>query len=331
MSARTVLLTGAAGFIGSHTAVALLRRGDRVVGLDNFNDYYDPARKRENVREIQEECPGADFVLKDGDIRDRALLRELFEKEKFDAVVHLAAMAGVRASELAPHLYFDVNLTGTLNLLELSAEFGKPNFVFASTSSAYGNSSPSPFVETASADRPLAPYPASKRAAELLGHSYHHLHGLDFTALRFFTVYGPRGRPDMMAFKVMKSMLTGDVIPLYDAGRLKRDWTFVDDIVRGVVAAVDRRLGYEIVNLGRGEPLLVSDFMAALEACAGRRANTVDTPMPKADVEATCADIGKAQRLLGYQPRVSVPEGVRLTYEWFTRAFRAQGSALVER
>jgi UDP-glucuronate 4-epimerase len=314
-------LTGAAGFIGSHTATALLRRGDRVVGLDNFNDYYDPARKRENVREIAEACPGADFTLHEGDLRDRVTLRSVFEAERFDAVVHLAAMAGVRASELAPHLYYDVNLTGTLNLLELCTEFGRPNFVFASTSSAYGNSSPSPFVETAPADRPLAPYPASKRSAELLGHSYHHLHGLDFTALRFFTVYGPRGRPDMMAFKVMQSMFTGETIPLYDGGRLKRDWTFVEDIVRGVLAAVDRRLGYEIVNLGRGEPVLVSDFMAALESCAGRRANTVDTPMPKADVEATFANIEKAARLLDYRPSVSVPDGVRATYEWFARTF----------
>jgi UDP-glucuronate 4-epimerase len=314
-------LTGAAGFIGSHTATALLRRGDRVVALDNFNDYYDPARKRQNVREIVEACPGDNFTLHEVDLRDRAALRALFQGERFDAIVHLAAMAGVRASELAPHLYYDVNLTGTLNLLELCAEFGRPNFVFASTSSAYGNSSASPFVEDAPADRPLAPYPASKRSAELLGHAYHHLHGVDFTALRFFTVYGPRGRPDMMAFKVMRSMFTGEVMPLYDGGRLKRDWTFVEDIVSGVVAAVDRRLGYEIVNLGRGEPVLVSEFMAALEACAGRRANTVDTPMPKADVEATFANIEKARRLLDYRPTISVPDGVRSTYEWFARTY----------
>ena len=320
MSQRTILLTGAAGFIGSHTAAALLARGDRVVGVDNFNDYYDPRRKRANVNEVERELPGAAFELREGDIRDTGFLRQLFAGQRFDAVVHLAAMAGVRASVEAPLLYYEVNLAATMSLLELTREFGLPNFVFASTSSAYGNSSASPFSESAPADRPLAPYPASKRSAELLGHAYHHLYGVDFTALRFFTVYGPRGRPDMMAYKIMDSMHSGEAVPLYEGGRLKRDWTYVGDIVQGILAAVDRRLGYEIVNLGRGEPILVSEFVAALEGYAGRRARTVPASMPKADVEATSADIGKARALLGYQPRVSVSEGVRATYDWFLRS-----------
>lgn len=322
MTARTILVTGAAGFIGSHVCAALLRDGRRVVGLDNFNDYYSPARKRENVREIAQEAPGAGLELVEGDLRDRDGVRRLFVEHRFDAVVHLAAMAGVRASVADPFLYYEVNLTATLGLLELAREFGKPNFVFASTSSAYGQSDALPWVETDSADRPLAPYPASKRSAELLGHAYHHLHGLDFTALRFFTVYGPRSRPDMMAYKVMDSLERGTQIELYDGGRLKRDWTYVADIVSGVCAAVDRRLGYEIVNLGRGEPVLVSDFLAELERCAGKKANTLSAPMPRADVEATCADIGKARRLLGYDPKVPVAEGARLSYEWFRSAVR---------
>ncbi|HEV8245645.1 MAG TPA: NAD-dependent epimerase/dehydratase family protein [Polyangiaceae bacterium] len=319
MAERTILLTGVAGFIGSHAASALLRRGERVVGLDNFDAYYDPARKRENLREVAAEAPGRTLELVEGDVRDRDLLRRLFEQHRFDVVIHLAAMAGVRASVERPWLYYDVNLTGTLNLLELTREFPSPSFVFASTSSAYGNSAEMPFVETAAADRPLAPYPASKRAAELLGHTYHHLNGLCFTALRFFTVYGPRGRPDMMAHKIMNSLRSGEQIPLYEGGRLERDWTYVTDIVEGVVAASERSSGYEIINLGRGEPVRVSDFLAELEACAGKKANTVVMPMPKADVEGTFADIGKARRLLGYAPRVSVSEGARLTWEWFEK------------
>ena len=317
MTEQRVLITGAAGFIGSHVSVALMRKGVRVVGVDNFNDYYAPLRKRQNLREVAAEAPGGAFELVEGDLRDRELLRRVFSEHRFDAVVHLAAMAGVRASVERPFLYYDVNVTATLGLLELAREFGNPNFVFASTSSAYGQSTAMPWVETACADRPLAPYPASKRSAELIGHAYHHLYGLDFTALRFFTVYGPRGRPDMMNYKIIDSMRRGTLIELYDGGRLKRDWTYVGDIVSGVCAATERRLGYEIINLGRGEPVLVSDFVAALEQCSGKAANTVSSPMPKADVEATFADIGKARRLLGYDPKVSVAEGARRSYEWF--------------
>jgi UDP-glucuronate 4-epimerase len=321
---KRILLTGAAGFIGSHTAVRLLRRGDRVVGLDNLNDYYAPAIKRRNLREIEMDghAPEA-FRFVQGDVRDRALLAELFA-EPFDAVVHLAAMAGVRASVQDPWLYYDVNLTGTLNLLEAIRGSSAPaNFVFASTSSAYGRSSVSPFVESEAAALPLAPYPASKRAAEMLGFSYHHLHQLDFTALRFFTVYGPRGRPDMLAYKVLDSIFSGQPMPLYNGGNMHRDWTFVDDIVSGVVAASDRRLGYEIINLGRGEPVLLGDFVARLERLAGRKANFVAEPMLAADVDHTYADITKAQRLLGYSPKVSVEEGIADFYEWYLRVARA--------
>jgi UDP-glucuronate 4-epimerase len=322
---KSILLTGAAGFIGSNTAVCLLRRGDRVLALDNLNDYYSPEFKRRNVREIERESGAAGrFEFVEGDIRDRALLARLFARERFDAVLNLAAMAGVRASVEDPYLYYDVNLTGTLNLLEeVRRAQNPPNFVLASTSSAYGRTSASPFVETAAADLPLAPYPASKRAAEMLGFSYHHLHGLDFTALRFFTVYGPRGRPDMMAYKVLDSVFNGKELPLYNGGNMHRDWTYVDDIVSGVVAAADRRLGYEVINLGRGEPVLVSEFVAGLERLAQRKANLVEQPMMSADVDFTFADIGKAQRLLGYAPKVSVAEGSEKFYEWYVAKMRA--------
>src|SRR6187551_1804339 len=269
-SARTFLVTGAAGFIGSHTAIRLLERGDHVLGLDNFNDYYDPARKRANLQDVQTAAKAhGKFTFIEGDIRNRALLAELFQTHALSGVAHLAAMAGVRSSVEDPWLYYECNLTGTLNLLDAAHRFNNPNFVFASTSSAYGNTKIIPFVETDSADRPLAPYPASKRAAELLGHAYHHLYGLDFTALRFFTVYGPRGRPDMLTYKLVDAIRTGKDLTLFDGGRMLRDWTYVADTAAGVVAAAERRLGYEIINLGRGEPVLVSDFIATFERLTG--------------------------------------------------------------
>jgi UDP-glucuronate 4-epimerase len=317
VKSRRILVTGSAGFIGSHTVEQLLARGNSVVGLDNLNDYYDPARKRKNVEEVKASAPDPSrYEFIQGDIRDRSLVRNLLQTG-FDAVVHLAAMAGVRVSVDDPWLYYDVNLGGTLNLLDAAREFGKPNFVFASTSSAYGATTTVPFVETDPCDRPLAPYPASKRSAELLGFSYHHLHGIDFTALRFFTVYGPRGRPDMMAYKVFDSMRLGNEVPLYNGGQMRRDWTYVSDIAAGIVAASERRLGYEIINIGRGEPVLLADFVTSLEALAGHKARLVSSPMMAADVAYTYADISKARRLLGYEPTVTVHEGVRRFYEWY--------------
>lgn len=321
MTGRLILVTGAAGFIGSHAAIAFIERGDRVVGLDNLNDYYDPARKRANLAEISA-TPGAAecFTFIEGDIRDRALVRRLFSEWSFTAVAHLAAMAGVRVSVDDPWLYYETNLTGTLNLLDASHQNSKPNFVLASTSSAYGNTKQVPFVETDSADRPLAPYPASKRAAELLGHSYHHIQGLDFTALRFFTVYGPRGRPDMLAYKILDAMRLGQSMPLYNGGQMHRDWTFVSDIVQGVVTATDRRLGYEVINIGRGEPVLLADFVRNLEALAGGRAPVTSEPMMRADVSYTYADISKARKLLDYEPKVSVADGVQQFFDWYCKA-----------
>jgi len=324
---RKFLVTGAAGFIGSQTAIRLLERGDHVVGLDNFNDYYDPARKRSNLEDIRSAALlGGEFTFVQGDIRDRGLLAELFQTHALSGVAHLAAMAGVRSSVEDPWLYYDCNLTGTLNLLDAAHRFNNPNFVFASTSSAYGNTKIIPFVETDAADRPLAPYPASKRAAELLGHSYHHIQGLDFTALRFFTVYGPRGRPDMMTYKIFDAIRTGVAIPLFNNGNMHRDWTFVEDVVAGVVAALDKRLGYEVINIGRGEPVLVADYIKSIEQLAGRKVPFKAEPMMKADVDFTFANIDKAKSLLGYAPRTSVEEGVRRSYEWYKSAVGGPGA-----
>lgn len=326
---KTILVTGAAGFIGSHTIQALVTRGDQVVGLDNFNDYYDPARKRANVEEVRlalrQNGQAEALTFIEGDIRDQHTIAQIFSNYEFEGIVHLAAMAGVRASMENPRLYYDVNVNGTLNLLEAAVgrvgnqatRSALPTFVFASTSSVYGNTPRVPFQEGDPCERPLAPYAASKRAGELLGYSYHHLFGLAFTAVRFFTVYGPRGRPDMMAYKVLDNIFFSRTVPLYNSGDMRRDWTFVTDIVRGVVNAVDRPLGYEVVNLGRGEPVSLKEFVHVLEEYVGRRASLVSMPMMKADVASTCADVSKARTLLGYDPQWSVKDGLRQFWTWY--------------
>ena len=311
----TILVTGAAGFIGSHLAERLLRRGDEVIGLDNFNDYYDPARKRANEQRL---CAYPNFRMVEADVRDRERMFTLLAENKFSAVAHLAAMAGVRNAIEQPDLYVNVNLNGTQNVLDAArAAGGVGNFVLASTSSVYGNTEQVPFIETDSCDRPLQPYAAAKRAAEILGYSYHHLFGQNFTILRFFTVYGPNGRPDMMAYLLADSITKGKRIPLYDGGQMYRDWTYVDDTVSGIVAALDRPLGYEIINLGRGEPVLLADFVAIMEQLSGRQANVVTAPRLAADFVRNEADISKARRLLEYDPQVSVAEGVRRFWEWY--------------
>ena len=306
-----ILVTGAAGFIGSHLAEKLARRDDnRVVGLDNFNDYYDPARKRDNEKKLNRYD---NFEMIEADIRDRQGLFDLFARERFDAVAHLAALAGVRNAVAYP----EVDYNGTQHLMDAARNHDVGNFVFASTSSVYGDTEQMPFVETDPCARPLQPYAAAKRAAEILGYSYHHLFGLNFTAIRFFTVYGPNGRPDMMAYKLADSIRDGREIPLYNDGEMYRDWTYVDDITDGVAAALARPLGYEIINLGRGEPVLLREFVQLMESLAGAKANLVPTPKLAADVVRTYADIGKARRLLDYDPQISVEEGVRRFWEWY--------------
>jgi UDP-glucuronate 4-epimerase len=309
-----ILVTGAAGFIGSHLAEKLLRRGDQVVGLDNFDPYYDPRRKRANERRL---AAFPAFHMIEADVRDRPKMHRLLAAENFDAVAHLAALAGVRNAVAHPDTYVQVDYVGAQNLMDGARASGVGNFVFASTSSVYGASTITPFEESDPCDRPLQPYAAAKRAAEMLGFTYHHLYGLNFTALRFFTVYGPNARPDQMAYLVADSVATGRQIPLYEGGAMIRDWTYVDDTTEGVVSALDRPLGFEIINLGRGEPVLLSRFVALIEELAGAKANLVHRPKPAADVVNTSADIAKAARLLDYRPRVTVEEGVARFWEWF--------------
>lgn len=307
-----VLVTGAAGFVGSHLAERLAARGDTVVGVDNFNDYYDPARKRRTAKTVTD----AGVTLVEADIREHETMFGLFEEGRFDAVAHVAAMAGVRNSVANPALYLDVNLVATQGLMDAARAFGVQNFVFASTSSIYGDTRTVPFIETDPCLHPPQPYAAAKRAAELLGFTYYKLYGLPFTATRFFTVYGPRGRPDMMPGLLADSLYYGHTVPLYE-GDMRRDWTYVDDIVSGVVLALDKPLGYEILNIGRGEPQSLADFIAAMEGVSGKKARLEPRPKLPADVYVTYADIGKARRLLGFEPEVSMRTGVERFWAWY--------------
>lgn len=316
--AAPILVTGAAGFIGSHTVEQLLERGERVIGLDAFDPYYDPALKRRNVAEVRARFPSeAQFELAELDVRDREAVHALIARHRPRAVIHLAALAGVRASIGQALLYNDVNVAGTIHLLDAARDHAVECFVFASTSSVYGDTKRIPFVEDDPCDRPLAPYPASKRSCELLGHAYHHLHGLNFTALRFFTVYGPRNRPDMMAYMLLDSIVSGRSVPLFDHGQMRRDWTYVGDIAAGVVAAAQKPLGYEVLNIGRGEPVLLADFVSKLEALAGGRATVQHQVAPLADVNETFADVTRIRRLLGYTPGTSLDAGVEQLWAWF--------------
>jgi UDP-glucuronate 4-epimerase len=294
----------------------LLARGDEVVGLDSFDAYYDPALKHRNLRRALAGDPSR-FTLIEGDVRDVTLVQRLCTERGFDAIVHLAALAGVRASIGNAHDYFDVNVQGSIGLLDAARDHAVRNFVFASSSSVYGSTTASAFLETDPCDRPLAPYPASKRAVELLGYSYHHLHALNFTGLRFFSVYGPRCRPDLMAHQLLTSLVHGRTIELYGAD-LRRDFTYIDDIVAGIVSAVDRPLGYELINLGRGEPILLLDFIQTLEQLSGARAHLRNAPKPSADASHTCADIAKARRLLAYAPATSLRDGLSKLWAWYS-------------
>ncbi|PWH20505.1 MAG: epimerase [Ardenticatenia bacterium] len=315
-----VLVTGAAGFIGSHLVEALLRRGDEVIGLDNFNDYYDPRRKQANLNAVRNHPR---FAFYHADIRDAAHMERIVAHHRPDVIAHLAAMAGVRYSIGRAGLYTDVNIRGTVNLLEAARVNGVSHFVFASTSSVYGKTEQIPFVESDPCNHPLAPYPASKKAGEIIGHTYWQLHGLHFTALRFFSVYGPRGRPDMMPFSVMHAAVNGTPIRLFDGGRMRRDWTYVEDIIHGVVAALERPLGYAVINLGRGNPVWMSDFVQIIAQLVGREVLVEETPAPPSEPKINYADITKAKQLLGYEPRTTVVDGLTEMWRWYQREIMA--------
>jgi UDP-glucuronate 4-epimerase len=309
-----LLITGGAGFIGSHLVDRRLARGDRVVVLDDFNDFYDPRLKRANVATHVREPA---FRLVEGDIRDRSLVFRLFAEEKFDAVLHLAARAGVRPSLTLPVLYEEVNVVGTLHLLEAAVAYGAPRFLFASSSSVYGVNSKLPFSEDDPIERPISPYATTKRAGELHVYTAHHLHGLAATCLRFFTVYGPRQRPEMAIAKFIRSIDTGAPIPFYGDGESRRDYTYIDDIADGVEAALERGLGFEIINLGGARPVTLSELVTAIEKAVGKPAvldRQLDQP---GDVPVTFASVEKGAKLLNFRARVPLEEGLRRSVEWY--------------
>ncbi len=308
------LITGGAGFVGSHLAEHLLRRGEKVVIVDNFNDYYDPRLKRHNIERISTTSA---LTVVEGDIRDAELINGLFDKHSFTHVGHMAAMANVRESIERAHLYFDVNVMGAMNLMEASRRHDVRQFVMASTSSVYGETEIVPFVETDAADKPLASYPASKRAAEILAHTYTHLFGLNVISLRFFNIYGPAGRPDMMPMKLMDAAISGKQVPVFNHGEYKRDWTYIDDVVEGTIAALDRPMGYEVINIGVGQPIALNNFIENIEEVSGRKINRIDVEAPKSDPPITYCNNEKARRLLGFTPEITVEEGLPRVWEWY--------------
>lgn len=313
------LVTGCAGFIASRVTAFLLADGQQVTGIDNMNDAYDVRLKEWRLSQIVDH---PNFAFHRLDICDRPALTDLFMQHAarhtpFAAIINLAARAGVRQSVENPWVYFETNTTGTLNLLELARQYDVPKFVLASTSSLYGQHNPMPFREDADTNRPLSPYAASKKAAEMLCYTYHYLCGIDVTVFRYFTVYGPAGRPDMSLFRFVQWVNEGRPVLVYGDGQQSRDFTYVDDIARGTIAGL-KPLGYEIINLGSDTPVVLMDALHTLERLVGKTAQYDFRPMHRADVPATWADIGKAERLLGWRPQVSTEAGIARLADWYS-------------
>ena len=315
-----ILITGGAGFIGSAIAKKLMDRGDQVVIVDNFNDYYDPSLKEARIKKF---LKGYKFKLYRGDIRDEKLTEKIFKNEKIDKVIHLAAMAGVRYAIEHPLLYADVNILGTTNLLNLSAKYKIKNFIYASSSSVYGNNKKQPFSETDNVDTPISPYAASKKATELMAHVFSHIYGLKTTGLRFFTVYGPWGRPDMALFKFTKNTLAGKSIEVYNRGKMSRNFTYIDDIVSGTITVLDANLDYGVMNIGGDREEQLLRYIEVLEDCLGKKAKKKLLPMQQGDVPATVADIKKLRKL-GWAPSTRIEEGIANFVAWYKEYYKVK-------
>ena len=331
-----VLVTGAAGFIGMHVAERLLARGDAVVGLDNLNDYYDPQLKLSRLARLQA-TPGFEFVR--ADIADRAAIASLFEQGGFDRVVHLAAQAGVRYSLINPHAYVDSNLVGFVNILEGCRHHKVAHLAYASSSSVYGGNTALPFAEAQGVDHPVSLYAATKKANELMAHTYSHLYGLPCTGLRFFTVYGPWGRPDMALFLFTRAMIEGKPIQVFNHGRMQRDFTYIDDIVEGVLRVLDRApvadatfdaaapdparswAPYRVFNIGNQGPAQLMDFIAAVEQAVGCTAVKTFLPMQPGDVQATYADVQHLTDWTGFSPGTPITDGVARFVAWYRQYY----------
>ncbi len=313
---RIILITGGAGFIGSHLVDRLLSEGDwRVTVVDDFNDFYEPSIKRANIAAHQ---TNPNFKLIEADIRDFDALARAFSETNFDCIVHLAARAGVRPSLADPRLYVETNIDGTVNLLELARANGIKQFVFGSSSSVYGENEKLPFSEDDPIFKPISPYAATKAAGELICHTYSHLHDMRVVCLRFFTVYGARQRPDLAIHKFAKLISAGEPIPVFGDGTTRRDYTYIDDIISGVRAAIDYdQSNYEVINLGESRTVELGELISLLEAALGKQAEVDRQPAQPGDVPQTFADINKARRLLGYDPQTQIEEGIKKFVEWF--------------
>ena len=307
-------MTGAAGFIGYHVSQALLKRGDAVVGVDNLNAYYDVALKRARLQQLE---PYQNFKFYAVDINNHAELLNRCRTHQVDHVCHLAAQAGVRYSLENPMAYSQSNLSGFLSVLELVRVIRPVNFVFASSSSVYGNPSKLPFNEADPVHEPASLYAATKRAGELMAFTYHQLYGIHVTGLRLFTVYGAWGRPDMAPYKFTQNIYRGETVELFNFGNMKRDFTYIDDVMGGILASLDKVLEFEIINLGNHSPIALRDFVACIEQLLGRKADIRQLPMQPGDVCETCADLDKARRLLGYQPKIDIKTGMAHFVEWY--------------
>jgi UDP-glucuronate 4-epimerase len=313
------LVTGGAGFIGSHLIERLLHDNNTIICLDNFNDYYDPKIKRLNIENI---IKNNKFELCEGDILDEQLLNRLFSKYNFDVVVHLAARAGVRPSVEQPKLYQEVNIRGTMTLLECAQKFRIPKFVMASSSSVYGNNIKVPFSESDPVDNPISPYAATKKACELIGYTYHHLYGIAVSCLRFFTVYGPRQRPDMAISKFTNSIAKGQPIYIYGDGTAKRDFTYITDIIDGIIKTIEHCTSYHIYNLGESKVIEINDLVRIIESCLQKTAQIIYSSPQPGDVAITYADISKAKTEIGYNPCMSLNDGIANYVEWYRKVFR---------
>lgn len=315
----TILITGGVGFIGSHLCERLLSDGVKVICLDNFDTFYDPKIKIKNAEGIAKNFPDL-FDLVTGDIRNAEHLKGIFQKNKVDFVVHLAARAGVRPSIAEPLLYEDVNVRGTVVLLEACKEQGIKNFLFASSSSVYGEKQRVPFTEEDLDIQPISPYGATKRAGELLCYSYHHLYGMNVACLRIFTAYGPRQRPEMAIHKFTRLIDRGEKIPIYGDGSSRRDYTYIDDLIDGILGVIRHHKGFEIYNLGESQTTSLKELIRLIEEVFGKRANIETMEFQPGDVTVTYADITKAKRMLKYHPKVKMKEGIQRFVEWYKGA-----------
>lgn len=318
MAQKTYLVTGAAGFIGSSLVDRLVERGDRVVGLDNFDTFYDPAIKRANIAQWDGH---EGFRIVEGDIRDAQLVEGLLREEGVDSIIHLAARAGVRPSLEQPELYADVNVRGTTIIFECARKAGVKRVIYASSSSVYGGNKKVPFSEEDPVDHPVSPYAATKKASEVIAHSFHHLYGMDAIGLRFFTVYGPRQRPEMAIHKFTRMIDHGEAIPVFGDGSSRRDYTYIDDICDGVIACVDRAQGYRVYNLGESETTTLSELIEQVGAAVGKEVLIDRLPFQPGDVEVTFADVTRAREELGYDPKVKVAEGLKRFMAWYRGQF----------